>query len=289
MDSITIFSDLDEIMDKKEQNSFYEIFNEINLESLEQKKTQKYSRKSSIELKEPSLIEDNNCNRYIKNNRKYNAFIQKELKNNFYLNCIGDINIIDNITENLKVLRKCKNVEEVLEALNMDIKEEETDYKTKNFDNNDNLYKKSNVSFKNKDINIKNYYFSKELYDINTTKEQTFIGKKRENSIYKNIDNEKVFLEIKQLYEKYLGKDIYYKLYEQDKSVFHKNVTVIEAGTPMCVIYFYRKKVTKIYLIIEQIFIEDKNEIFYILNEIKKNIQNYKNINLKKFIHFFKG
>ena len=162
MDSITIFSDLDEIMDKKEQNSFYEIFNDINLESVEQKKIQKYSRKSSNELKEASLIEDNNCNRYIKNNSKYNAFIQKELKDNFYLNCIGDMNIIDNITENLKVLQKCKNVEEVLEALNMDIKEEETDYKTKNFDNNDNLYKKSNVSFKNKDINIKNYYFSNE-------------------------------------------------------------------------------------------------------------------------------
>ena len=59
------------------------------------------------------MIEDNNCNRFIKNNSKYKALTQKELKDNFYLNCIGDMNIIDNITENLKVLQKCKNDEVV--------------------------------------------------------------------------------------------------------------------------------------------------------------------------------
>ena len=147
--------------------------------------------------------------------------------------------------------------------------------------------KKLSSSLNSIDINIKNYYFTNDTSDMKGSNDIKFIGNKRlkKAETIKN-ENENLFLEIKKLYNKYIGKDSYYKLYEQESGVFDKNITLVEEGIPVCVIYLYRNIITKIYLITEQIFVEDKNETSDVLKNIKNTMQNYQKMNPSKFIYF---
>jgi hypothetical protein len=285
MTSNSLFCDFKDIMDKNDQDTFDEILNNLNLAIDEEKPTQNCSTNNSDQFDHELLIEDNTYNNIYKCKSKSKAFIQKELKNSSYKKCIKEFNIIDNITDNLNFLKKCKNKEEILKTFTLNIKEEEeTDYKTKNYDINENSEKKSCSLSKSRDINIKNYYFTNEMSDVGANKGLKFTGKKRfKKPEVVNNENEDILLEIKNLYEKYNRKDLYYKLYQQDKGVFEKNITVVEEGIPVCVIYLFRNMITQIFLITEQLYIEDKSEIFDVLNDIKNNIKNFQNLNQSYF------
>lgn len=285
MASNSLFCDFKDIMDKNDQDTFDEILNNLNLAIDEEKPTQNYSTNNSDQFEHASLIEDNTYNNIYKPKSKSNAFIQKELKNSSYKKCIKEFNIIDNITDNLNFLKNCKNEKEILKNFTLNIKEEEeTDFQTKNVDINENSEKKSCSLSNRKDINIKNYYFTNEMSDIGANKRLKFIGKKRfKKPEVINNENEDILLEIKNLYEKYNKKDLYYKLYQQNKGFFEKNITVVEEGIPVCVIYLYHNMITQIFLITEQLYIEDKSEIFDVLNDIKNNIKNFQNLNQSYF------
>ena len=286
MASNTLFYDFKDIMDKKDQDTFDEILNNLNLAIDEEKHTQNCSTNNSDQFEHALSIEDNNYNNIYRPKSKSNDFIQKELKNSSYKKYIKDFNIIDNIADNLNFLKNCKNEKEILKFFSLKIKEEEeTDFKTKNYDINENSEKKSCSLSYSKDINIKNYYFTNEMSEVGANKDLKFIGKKRfKNPEIVDDENENILLEIKKLYEKYNRKDLYYKLYQQNKGVFDKNITVVEEGISVCVIYLYRNKITQIFLITEQLFIEDKSEIFDVLNDIKNNIKNYQNLNPSYFL-----
>lgn len=98
------------------------------------------------------------------------------------------------------------------------------------------------------------------------------VGKVENN--FKTKKNENIFYDINRLYKKYKGKDKIYKMYENKKGFYEKNITIVEEGTPICIIYFKHEIITKIYMIIEQITFNKKDEILEILIQIKKNILN---------------
>ena len=116
---------------------------------------------------------------------------------------------------------------------------------------------------------------------IDNKKDNKFIGKKRENE--KILNNENIFNNISILYNQYIGKSPDYKLFMNKKGFYEKNITVVEGNYPTCVIYFYNECITKVYLIMEKKDIEDEDEISNILNRIKKNILDYKNLYPQKF------
>ena len=240
-------------------------------------------------------------------------YVPEILKDNIHLQYIfKNIDHLFDMTNLLEIKKNCKNEDKDNNQNSFNTIEEKTkdtnsSDKRKDNKNDINNYsdKKTNNMFK--DINSKNIFFInddkifsdnfennvdsdklklKPNYDINqilfinnnlnvnVNKKQNlkFIGKKRENK--ENSKIEKIFNEIKLLFNKYTGKIQEYKLYEQSKGIFEKNVTVIEKGIPTCIIYFNRI-LEKVYLIKEQKFIEDEKEIIEILDFIKNNILNY--------------
>ena len=203
MTSNSLFCDFKDIMDKNDQDTFDEILNNLNLAIDEEKPTQNCLTNNSDQFDHALLIEDNTYNNIYKCKNKSKDFIQKELKNSSYKKCIKEFNIIDNITDNLNFLKNCKNEKEILKTFTLNIKEEEeTDYKTKNYDINENSEKKSCSLSKSRDINIKNYYFTNEMNDVGANKGLKFTGKKRfKKPEVVNNENEDILLEIKNLYK----------------------------------------------------------------------------------------
>ena len=134
----------------------------------------------------------------------------------------------------------------------------------------------SNIDYKNSKYNIG--------LEFDLDKNYTFqlIGKKRKkrNNEVKNdkniYDNEKIFNNIYNLYKEYNGNGPDYKILEKQNGFFRKNYTIIEKNIPICVIYFQNKLIENIYLIIDQMNIDDNFSIFEILTKIETNIKNYK-------------
>lgn len=247
----------------------------------------------------------NNMNETNKISKKNNN--SKNLSSNFFkdnTHLQSFINNINNLTKNSKIDNNKGNLE------NKEGKTIETNYTDKI------LFKKidnKEILDKNKipNININNFIFiddkkilvenldniieSKNIklsYDeqdfshikidinmkIDRKKNNQFLGKKREN-----LNNQRIFNEINELYSQYNGNSPDYKLFVNKNGLFKKNITVVEENIPLCVIYFTKESIDKIYLIIEKKDIEDEQEIYEILNNIKKNILNYKNFYPTKF------
>ena len=250
-------------------------------------------------------------------------FVPEILKDNIHLQYIfKNIDQLSDMTKILEISKNVKNEDNNQNSFNtIEEKTKDTNYTDKRKDNikNDinNIFSDKKVSNNFKDINKKNIFFfnddkiftdnfeknkdSDKLYlqnydinqlfnnnnlnyNVNKKQNLNFIGKKRgnkenkENKEMQNILN--IYNEIKQLFDKYIGKSPEYKLYEQ--GFFNKNITVVEKGIPTCIIYFNRI-LEKIYLIKEQKFIENENEIKEILNFIKNNILEYKKYNPFEF------
>lgn len=114
-------------------------------------------------------------------------------------------------------------------------------------------------------------------------KNKCFICKKR-NREEKDINSKNkkdIFIKIKESYNLY-NKNIknnnknisIYQILEDNILFFKKNITIIENNIPICVIYFNHELIKKIYLIREQMFIEDENDILEVLEKINNNILN---------------
>ena len=124
------------------------------------------------------------------------------------------------------------------------------------------------------------------LYNINSNINPfnngriNLLGNKRSSgNINTESEKEKIYKEIKALCEKYKNNEkLGIKIYEVENGFFEKNETVI-IEKPVCIIYFNRKLINKIYLIGEKNTIEDEKEIIEVLNKIKLKLDNIK----KKF------
>ena len=142
-----------------------------------------------------------------------------------------------------------------------------------------------NSNFENNEYNFGSNVKIKEKSNIN------LIGKKRNNE-EKNIskkNKESIFNEINELYNQYnknykkkCVNNSIYKIYEDTNFFFKINFTIIEKNIPICVIYFDHKLIKKIFLIREEILIENENDILEVLDIIKNNISNECEKNLIK-------
>ena len=312
------FNDLSGIIFKEEEDSGDETINNINLILGGNNNIKTNSQKKLNNLDNALDFAKSKFDKLCKNSEKIKSskFIPEIIKDNIHLQYIfKDIGHLSDMLKVVEIKKKFQNEGNSQNNNSFNTIEEKTKdtystYKIKDNIKNDNYYsdKKVNNNFKdiNKNINDDTLFFdnfenncdidklkSKQNYDINqlinnnnlnvnVNKKQNFnfIGKKRGNKENNKIEN--LFNEIKVLFNKYIGKSPEYKLFEQRKGIFEKNITVVEKGIPSCIIYF-NKILEKIYLIKEQIFIEDENDIIEILDFIKNNILKYKDFNPFKF------
>ena len=219
----------------------------------------------------PKYIESKNNFKNKEENKDSNNFIdeysKEETKDTKTNNKFFYMNIIKNKNESKNIFSKINEIKDFI------IYDNKT-YNSENLENMTNIvgiksnYNKNQLNFSS---NIKN----KENNNI------SLIGKKRNNEDknLNNINKEDIINEIRQLYDKYnknhkrnFINNSDYKLYEDIDGFFKKKITIIENNYPICVIYFNHKIIEKIFLIREEIFIEDENEILEVLNKIKSNI-----------------
>ena len=219
----------------------------------------------------PKYIESKNNFKNKEENKDSNNFIdeysKEETKDTKTNNKFYYMNIIKNKNESKNIFSKINEIKDFI------IYDNKT-YNSENLENMTNIvgiksnYNKNQLNFSS---NIKN----KENNNI------SLIGKKRNNEDknLNNINKEDIINEIRQLYDKYnknhkrnFINNSDYKLYEDIDGFFKKKITIIENNYPICVIYFNHKIIEKIFLIREEIFIEDENEILEVLNKIKSNI-----------------
>ena len=124
------------------------------------------------------------------------------------------------------------------------------------------------------------------LYNINSNinpfniNDSNLLGNKRSlGNVKTESEKEKKYKEIKALCEKYKNDEkVGVKIYETENGFFERNETVI-IEKPVCVIYFYRNLINKIYLIREKKLIEEDKELIEVLNAIKLKMDKIK----KKF------
>lgn len=240
------------------------------------------------------------ANQYSKNiNSNSNYLIQKKTKESISKNKklynINNINLIQKEEEvKTKANTNDKHYSIKMNSIKSDINENE---QIKNLSNNEinskNVYYNYNDDYKilndnsddkfdsdkfNNNCINKTFEYKNSKKNINKSEKIKLLGKKREKDeidekSFKIMNNENIFFDINNLYNNYIGKEKIYKIYENKKGFFEKNITIVEEGIPICIIYFKHEIITKIYLIIEQIIIDKKDEISEILTEIKKNIQ----------------
>ena len=206
----------------------------------------------------------------------------------------------DDITYNNYIIDElCKNLDDKKTNKNMcDIdnnKEETKDTDNQNWhdvnnktDNKDYFdSQKNNYSFI--DTNISNHekiekleeiiIVKKNIYDISNHNQNSLnlLNRKRNKDI-SDIKESSYNLvnEIQNLYDNYnkRKKDLQkeYKIYIDDVGFFNKNLTIIEKEAPTCIIYIENKVLEKIYLVREQIFISNEDEIKEVLTIVKQNI-----------------
>lgn len=279
-------------------NKIDEIYDEDSLKSMVSLLTKKknpiiISKNKSYSFE--NILREETIHQNHKNNNSQNL-LQKQIKENLYLKKFKTKKININLITKEEKTKTKSNTDDKKYSINMnyiksDDNEDEQNNKISNNDMNSRdayyiynddykiLYNNSDDkfdldNFNNNCINktLTNNKFSKSIIK---NKKLKLLGKKREKSekIEKVISNENIFFEINKLYKQYIGNEKKYQLYENKKGFFEKNITIVEEGIPICVIYFKHEIITKIYLIIEQITLDKEDEILGILVQIKKNIQ----------------
>ena len=232
----------------------------------------------------------------VENKQKLNNLLNikskiNNLSNQRYLNDIhnNNLNLFIKEEEAKTKANTCdKNFSIKMDSIKSETNENE---KIKSLSNNDmnikDVYYKYNddykINYDNSDDKFDsdkfNNNFNYKTFEDNYNKNIKLLGKKREKVekedkiSNKTMNNENIFYDINKLYNNYNGKEKIYKLYENNKGFFDKNITVVEANIPICIIYFNHEIITKIYMIIEQITFDKEEEILCILIKIKKNIQ----------------
>lgn len=279
-------------------NKIDEIYDEDSLKSMVSLLTKKknpiiISKNKSYSFE--NILREETIHQNHKNNNSQNL-LQKQIKENLYLKKFKTKKININLITKEEKTKTKSNTDDKKYSINMnyiksDDNEDEQNNKISNNDMNSRdayyiynddykiLYNNSDDkfdldNFNNNCINktLTNNKFSKSIIK---NKKLKLLGKKREKSekIEKVISNENIFFEINKLYKQYIGNEKKFQLYENKKGFFEKNITIVEEGIPICVIYFKHEIITKIYLIIEQITLDKEDEILGILAQIKKNIQ----------------
>lgn len=279
-------------------NKIDEIYDEDSLKSMVSLLTKRknpiiISKNKSYSFE--NILREETIHQNHKNNNSQNL-LQKQIKENLYLKKFKTKKININLITKEEKTKTKSNTDDKKYSINMnyiksDDNEDEQNNKISNNDMNSRdayyiynddykiLYNNSDDkfdldNFNNNCINktLTNNKFSKSIIK---NKKLKLLGKKREKSekIEKVISNENIFFEINKLYKQYIGNEKKYQLYENKKGFFEKNITIVEEGIPICVIYFKHEIITKIYLIIEQITLDKEDEILGILVQIKKNIQ----------------
>ena len=127
------------------------------------------------------------------------------------------------------------------------------------------------------DLNINtDFEFNRSKNNINLLKKKRKLTKE---NINKESTIEEIFEEIRNLYNDYNKKykknfELIpnHKIYEQINDSFEQVFTISENKVPGCCIYFNKYLISKIYLIREQQFLSEKNDILDIFGIIKKNI-----------------
>lgn len=279
-------------------NKIDEIYDEDSLKSMVSLLTKRknptiISKNKSYSFE--NILREETIHQNYKNNNSKNL-LQKQIKENLYLKKFKTKKININLITKEEKTKTKSNTDDKKYSINMnyiksDDNEDEQNNKISNNDMNSRdayyiynddykiLYNNSDDkfdldNFNNNCINktLTNNKFSKSIIK---NKKLKLLGKKREKSekIEKVISNENIFFEINKLYKQYIGNEKKFQLYENKKGFFEKNITIVEEGIPICVIYFKHEIITKIYLIIEQITLDKEDDILGILVQIKKNIQ----------------
>ena len=157
-------------------------------------------------------------------------------------------------------------------------------------ENENNLIKKSDDFTKiyiTPNINVQNIFINPDNINeisghinLPNKNDNKLIGNKRNfNDKNKKSTKEDIYNEIKSLYNSIKKNNENHsnlEIYECDNGFFKKYETLI-ISKPVCIIYFNRKIIEKIYLISDETTIKDNKEIIEVLNKLKKNIKDLYN------------
>ena len=241
--------------------------------------------------------------KYQKNQYKFKNIIQDMINNKSNL-VFNKIEIQNQINSNLFVPHSFKNkriykdfqssnqnfMDRELKLKRQKIKEEKSissNIKNNLVNINNNLNENINISpnnqQKNKISNIDNQNIStsKDLNNFSENCEQLdFLRKKRILEKEKEIDNNKlIYDEIKKMYNEYLNnnknslEDINIKLFSNENEYFKIQETIIINNEPICVIYLINNHIKKIFSINEAKECNDEEDIKFILEHIKSEIE----------------
>lgn len=218
------------------------------------------------------LLQKKNNNSNSNNNNKSDNIIQRILDNNIYVSSKFKSNKIKKnnkpmlSTSKNKVITK-NNIKE--NNINLSSIKKSQKINIQNIYIQDNNYNK-NLEEISSHINIPN--------NINTNNNNLkLLGNKRNYDDKFESQKEKIYKEIKSIYNKYKNEknnDEGISIYDVDCGFFEKNETVI-IGNPICIIYFNRKLINSIFLIREQTIVSDNKEIIEVLNKVKKDLSEH--------------
>ena len=303
--------EINDIIYKEEESSFEEKLNNISLLLEDNKNNNKNKPKSFEDVLSETKQKFQNLIKNIKEKKISNNYLDKIIKDNIHLQYIfknknlGLYNI-NTIPNNIELKNNFKNIEKNNYTYISIEETKETNTVDKNFKSNKRIQEniKANINIKNENLinynknssseklekitglegikcNSKNNKSNPNLNNMNNNN-KSFICKKRyrEEKDMNNKYKTDIFNKIKELYNIYNksfksnNKEIsIYQIHEDNYLFFKKSITIIENKIPICVIYFNHEFIKKIYLIREQIFIEDENDIFEVLEKIKNNIE----------------
>lgn len=118
------------------------------------------------------------------------------------------------------------------------------------------------------------------IVNANNKKKEVKLTCKKRKLDTKNIiqTKEEIFDEIKKLFNKFNNKKYNktneilpsYKIFEETDGNF-KHATIVENKIPGCIVYFQKNVITNIYLIREQIILNEEKDILEIFNIIKNS------------------
>ena len=213
---------------------------------------------------------NNKSNNYINKNCDRNSykFIYPQIKKEGIKN-VNDINYKKNYSKKYNDENNInRQVGEVRKGFYESNKNAQNlELKISNNNQANNLIYNNKFSIINSNININN---------PNPNDKIKFIGNKRNHDVRNNEKTEKEILyeEIKELYnQKKNNFTQENKIYEQKTGFFEGYETLIIDGKATCIVYLNRSLITKIYLISEQMTIEEDNDIIEVLNKIKNDLK----------------
>ena len=221
-------------------------------------------------------------NQIINSNNKIKPKNLKDiLNNNLFVPSVFKykrINKSFNISKNI-------SLEEILKQLKNKNKENKNDILS-----NDNNNHHSNINHSPKNvqnnisfnINIQNNIFNNNLENLSDKKH--VLNKKRKlDKLKEKNESENIYNEIKRIYNNFI-KDKQIEEKEKKNIVIYENKIgylehqeIIVIKNPVCVIYFNRENIENIFLINEQKNCKDEEEINFVLEKIKSEMESLYN------------